>query len=197
MRIYNFGDNSSYESKWVRAATIHPTSHLIRWTCTECGSAESYPAGSFDVTVEEGSAFPDFLLCGEFPLLIVSERVLRGWEKANILSFRQFPVGIAEITDSKVLKHTAPAYYRLEITGQCMVDFTKSGAAIKSVCSRCGTIKLNVPYIEHYFLLDGSWDGSPLFRDHRFFPSVPFCTEEVKTFMERQRYTNLRFDEMG
>jgi hypothetical protein len=196
MRFYNFSDNSPYERQWVRAASIHATSHIVHWYCSECGRAANYPAGSFDVMVEEGSAFPDFLACGAFPLLIVSERVLRDWEQAKFSSFRHFPVGIAEVSESQALKHLAPAYYRIEITGECMVDFARSGASIKSVCSRCATIDLGVPYIKKYRLLDGSWDGSPLFRDHRFFPSVSFCSEEVKQFVDLNRYTNVRFEPM-
>ena len=41
-----------------------------------------------------------------------------------------------------------------------------------------------------------SWDGSALFRDHRLFPRVVFCTEAVKRLSKAEQHTNCRFEEM-
>ncbi len=197
MVFYEFGENSAFQKEWTFAVHIHPTSHLIRWNCTGCGRAANHPAGSFDVTVEGGRSFPDFLGCGAYPFLIVSERVLDILKGAAIKCFQEYPVRIAAVEDSGLRCEDAPLYFRLEIAGECMIDFGRSGAEIESVCSQCAAITLNVPYIKHFSLIDGSWDGSPLFRDRRYFPNVTFCTQDTKRLAGANRFTNVRFQQMG
>lgn len=193
MRFFKFNHNNSQERQWARATSVQPKSHQIAWQCSTCGRAAKYPSGIFDVTVEGGPLFPDFLGCGAYPFLIVSERVVRGWEQCGITSFRAIPVGITNGSGGHPGMLAPPKYYRIEVTGECRIDFTASGAVIKSICGRCGEMETDVPYIKTYYILEGSWDGSPLFRDHRFFPMVTFCTAEAKDLALNEHYTNLRF----
>src|SRR5690349_3893057 len=67
MDFYEFSNNSIREPKWTYAASIHAMSHVVQWSCDECGRAADYPAGAFDVTLEGGDAFPDLLGCGAYP----------------------------------------------------------------------------------------------------------------------------------
>src|SRR5438105_1030015 len=145
MVFYELADNSEYEKKWAFAVSIHPKSHVVKWLCPECGRAAQYPAGSFDVTVEGGSRFPDFLGCGAYPLLIVSERAVSVFKGAGITCFQEYPVGVAAVQESRLRREEAPAYFRIEITGECMIDFAASGATIKTICERCGEIKTQPP----------------------------------------------------
>src|SRR5262245_50566896 len=134
MQFYKFSSNSAIERKWTFAVYIHSTSPNIHWRCTACGRAAEYPSGSFDVTVEGGSGFPDILGCGSYPFLIVSESVVTGWEKCGITTFHSYPVNIASVLKSRVRKDEAPHYYRIEVNGECRVNFAASGAAIKTIC---------------------------------------------------------------
>src|SRR5438132_3177485 len=114
MLFYEFSDNSSYEKKWAFAVSIHPKSPVVIWRCPECGRAAHYPAGAFDVTVEGGSAFPDVLGCGAYPLLILSERVISLLKSAGISFFQESPVNDGAIQESRVRPEEAPAYFRAD-----------------------------------------------------------------------------------
>src|SRR5438128_7336670 len=122
MIYYDLIENTSFEPKWTYAWRIKPTSHEVRWTCDECYRAASYPAGTFDLFLEGGSDYPDFLRCGAYPLFIVTKRVASAFTKAGISSFVQYPLQIAEIQESRVKKELAPEYVRIEVTGECRVD---------------------------------------------------------------------------
>jgi hypothetical protein len=140
MSYFELTNNSSYERDWAVAVSITPTSHLVKWHCLQCGRSDAYPAGSFDVVLEDGSKFPDFLSCGAYPLLIVSHRVISALEDAGVHTFHQFPVGVAAIQESGLRKESAPRYFRIEVTGGFMVDLLASGVTITGVCGRCGEL---------------------------------------------------------
>jgi hypothetical protein len=197
MRYYELCDNSSYEKTWTFAVSIEPTSHVVDWHCDECGRSEWYPAASFAVTVEGGSAFPDFLGCGEYPLLIVSARVVRALRESEIECLHTARVAVAGSLDSRVVLAEAPEYYRLEITGECRVDFAESAMMIERVCPRCGLFSTQPGLDRRFRIIEGSWDGSDLFRDCRHFPRVTFCTQKVVDLARSHGLTNVRFDRMG
>lgn len=193
---YEFYDNSPSEKQWAYAVSIRPKSHVIDWYCPDCGQAAKYPAGSFDVVLEGGTQFPDFLGCGAYPLLIVSHRVLSTWRDAGVCQFVEYPVGIAAIQDSNLLVHSAPQYFRIEIRGECIIDMAASGISVTGICNRCGEIDWTPPSVRPLRILDGSWDGSDLFRDQRVFRRVNLCTERVVELARLHGFTNASFERM-
>src|SRR6266404_8397181 len=100
MIFYELSDNTAIERKWVIATLVNPTSPIINWSCPDCGRAAEYPSGSFDVSVEGGDAFPDFLGCGSYPFLVVSARVVETWRLNGIHNLCSYSVGIADVIDS-------------------------------------------------------------------------------------------------
>jgi len=196
MRFYEITHNSSYERQWTMAVSIEPRSHLIRWSCPDCGRATSYPAGAFDVTIEGGKAYPDILGCGAYPFLIVSDKVLSSWQKCGIGLLATYPVKIAKALETDLSPESARPYFRLEIGGCIKVDIPRSGGKITEYCFRCGEFQTEPMLIKKFAFLEGSWDGSHLFRDQRFFPTVVFCTDSVKQLAENEMHTNFRFEEM-
>src|SRR5436305_2082405 len=127
MLFYEFSYNSATASRWTFAGDIRPTSRVIDWQCSRCGRGAYYPAGSFDVAVEGGSAFPDVLGCGAYPLLILSERAVSALASAGINCFRTFPVHVVEVLESRLTPEQAPNYFRVEIAGACRIDLAGSG----------------------------------------------------------------------
>jgi hypothetical protein len=196
MVLYELSDNSAFERVWTSAVSIRPTSHVVNWECSQCGRGDCYPAGSFDVDVEEGSMFPDLLRCGAYPLLVVSARTIAAFEDAGIQSFLKYPVGIAGVRESGVRMEAAPDYYRIEIAGECMVDLARTGIVITDVCSRCGEVEREPPTVRPFSIFAGSWDGADVFRDHRFFPRVCFCTQKVVDLVNAHGLTNFRFRQL-
>ena len=196
MKIYRLGSNTSFERHWTTAVSIYPSSRAIRWSCPDCGSAANYPSGSFDVKIEGGSAYPDLLGCGAYPLLIVSEGVLSSWQRHGIGPLLSYPVQVVEAVDTKLSPSSAPDYFRVEVGGSIKVDIQGTGGTIKNLCYRCGEFETDPMLIKQFAFLDGSWDGTDLFSDKRFFPRVVFCTDSVKKLVEAENHTNFRFDEM-
>jgi hypothetical protein len=196
MIFHKLRPNTSYERQWTSAVSIHPRSRSVEWTCPECGTYARYPAGSFDVTIEGGTAYPDFLSCGAYPLLIVSGRVIESWTRHGIGPFTKYPVGVATALETQLLPRDAPEYFRVEIAGEIKVDVSQSGASFTRFCRRCGGFMTDPMLVKAFAFFPGSWDGSPLFRDHRLFPRVTFCTEFVQQVSEAEKLTNVCFKEM-
>jgi hypothetical protein len=193
MVYHRFSDNSPYETKWVYATSIHPKSHVVKWACSECGRGAEYPAGAFDVTVEGGSAFPDVFGCGEYPLLILSQRAVSVFKTAGITCFHEYPVRVAGKQASRAKIEDAPSYTRIEIMGECIVDLAESGYTIKSICERCGILETQPSIGRPFTIINGSWDGSDLFRDRRHFPRVALCTQIIVELAKASGLTNCLF----
>lgn len=196
MKVYTAVDNSAYEPTWTSAVSIQPRSRMIDWSCPDCGARGRYPAGALDVIIEGGVAYPDFLGCGAYPIKIVSRRVTESWEQYGIGQFTKFPVGVAAARDTRLSPQDAPQYFRVEIAGEIKVDIPLSGGYFTKFCTRCLTFRTEPMLIRRFAFHAGSWDGSSLFRDHRLFPRVVFCTEAVKQHYEANGFTNCRFEEM-
>jgi hypothetical protein len=197
MHYYELSDDSARQQQWTRAFHVVPTSSITRWSCSECGRRGTYPAGTFDVDLEGGAGFPDVLQCGAFPFLIMSERFLILLRAERITSFNEFRIGVRSIQESKLTVEKAPNYFRIEPSGQCMVDFAASGAKISSVCQHCGLLTHEPPVIRRFNFVEGSWDGSDLFRDSRHFERVTFCTQRVVDIALEHCITNCRFERMA
>lgn len=194
--IYEVIDNTPNERKWTSAISIHPRSRMIAWSCPDCGTATSYPSGSFDVTIEGGEAYPDILGCGAFPFLILSERVIDSWGNHNIGTFIKFPVGVTKAHETDLSPAGAPQFFRIEVVGNAKIDILSSGGKIKQLCFRCGTLRSEPIVIKKFAFLPRSWDGSAVFRDQLLYPNVIFCTDAVKRLTEHENHSNFRFEEM-
>lgn len=197
MEFFELSENSAFEKQWIYAALEHPRSQVFTWQCVSCGRAASYSSGSLNVTVENGSAFPDRLGTGFYPLFIVSEAVVRIFTVERIGGFRAFPVGIENILESDLKLKDAPSYYRLEVDGECKIDLVESGYIVENVCIRCGEVTLGRPPARRFEIIAGSWSGHDLFRDCRLFPRVIFCTRRLVEIISLHRFTNFRANPMG
>src|SRR6266508_5822856 len=139
LKLFQMRDNTSLSRGWLYAWSIHPRSPLISNFCGQCGRGSEIPSGEFDVDLEGGPKFPDILKCGEYPFLIVSERVVTDWRDAGITCFDAYKVSVASLKSKKARSAVPPCYFRIEITGTCVVDTKGSGIPISRRCSKCGS----------------------------------------------------------
>jgi hypothetical protein len=197
--FYRLSHNSSYTRGFTWAASILPRSEVVRRVCPEQGVAVSYPSGEFDVVVEGGNSYPDVLGCGQYPFLIVSEAVVDAWRDAGVSGFTSFLVQVDDVhsRSPKLLRAIPPRYYRIEIDGRCEVDMVASGLEIIRYAPECHYIVTEPPQANGFQMVEGSWDGSPLFRDHVRYPRVAFCTQTVQEIAREFRFTNFRFEPMA
>ncbi len=196
--LYRFSDNTFDNRGFTWAMSIHPMSQVIHHACSTCKTVEDRPSGAFDVTVEGGTKYPDVLGCGAFPFLIVSQAVISAWYEAAITSFHTYPVGVAEVKSRRLRDTIPPKYFRVEINGRCKIDSVASNIPVVRICPECGRVieKPVYPFAHTHQMVPGSWDGSPLFRDAEFYPTLHFCTELVFHLASRHRFTNFRFEPM-
>ncbi len=195
--FYVFGDNTFSNRGFAWAASIHPRSEVIYQICPKCGSVKYYPNGDFDVTLEKGNKYPDILGCGAYPFLIVSDKVIRAWQEADVCCFHTYEVNITEIKSAKLKDLPAPQYYRVEIDGSCRIDLEASGAKVVKLCPECHHLVTLPSVLNSFRMVSGSWDGSSLFRDQVNYPMVPFCTETIVKIAFQHRLTNFRFEPMS
>lgn len=194
--FYEFGNNSAYNRSFTVAWRIHPRSEMHYHECPECGIAEEFPRGAFDVDIEGGTKYPDILGCGAYPFLIVSESVVMAWQEAEITCFHKFPVGIAEIKSRKLREVQPPRYWRVEIDGGCKIDLPASGVEVIRFCPECHHLETRPSLVRGFQMVSESWDGCPIFRDGELYPRVNFCNEKVLEIARQHRFSNFRFEPM-
>jgi hypothetical protein len=199
IKFYEFSHNSSYTRGFTWAASIYPRSEVVHYVCQNCGSVKHYPRGEFDVALEGGTKYPDVLGCGAYPFLIVTENVVLDWKGAGVTSFEKFKVGIASIKSKspRFYEQAPPKYFRIEITGSCEIDLEASGLEVISFCQNCGHFRTKPAVASGFQMVEGSWDGSFLFRDIIKYPHVTFCTLNILELAHRNHHTNFRFEPMG
>lgn len=196
--FYEFRNNTAHLTRFTFAISIVPRSEMQRRVCKSCGSVENIPSGAFDVILEGGREYPDVLGCGAYPFLIVSEAVIRAWQEAEITCFHVYPVGVTlgKVRSARLRATEPPAYFRVEIDGNCRIDLEASGIQVKSLCPACHHL-VTVPAVAPGFrMIPNSWDGCRIFRDPVLYPRVNFCTAEVLEIARKHRFTNFRFDPM-
>jgi len=191
--LHELSDNTALSRGWLYAHKIHPTSELVDTRCDKCGRGSVVPSGGFDVDLEGGSKFPDILLCGAHPFLLVSERVMADWHKSGINTFDAHSVRVISVKSAKAPLTRAPQYFRIEITGRCSVNSKASQMTISRQCSKCGRGYIDRDNHNPFAIAAGSWDGSPLFRDLKLLPRVSFCAQVVADLAMDKKHTNFQF----
>lgn len=193
-KFFHMRDNTIMSKGWTRATKIYPESEIIQKNCLECGSVGSYPKGEFKVDIEGGTKYPDILLCGEYPLLIVSERVVDDWKKDRVKGFDYYRVEINKIFSKRLTAEEAPIYYHIVVNGRCELDLGKMDLNIKHKCKTCGHVTFDKPtwQANKFVIKESTWDGSDLFVSE-IFPRIVICTEKVIVNACRNKHTNFLF----
>lgn len=159
--------------------------------CYRCGS-ESLKDDIHNIAlmVEGKGNYPDALLCGHWPMLVVSDRVVKMWEQNNISGFYTINVRLFRSNGIEILESEA-SYHSVVITGRSELDLDSMGVEITSKCSSCGferynkeTYDFGTPIIKH-----NSWDGNELFVFEQF-KSVPMCGIKNLELIYKNKWSN-------
>jgi len=199
MQFYHVGHDAFSQDMWPWAVTLHPRLSEISASCDVCNIGrlypEKYPERSFTVDVEGGSAYPDVLACGAYPLLIVSEAVIEDWESQQVTGYEKFPVNIGRVEEVKNKLANPPQYYHIKVNGRCLLNLNAMGVEVAFHCPKCGYTEIrNRPLMGCKFVIvSATWDGSDLFVNP-YFPAVVFCSRRVFELAGQNRRTNFRFE---
>ena len=185
---HRFNDNNKDISLVVE---IDPTDY-----CPVCSKMFGEHDGNYCMDIHNiynAKIFPDYLLCGAGPLIIISNRVLDLWQQHNVTGYSTTPIKHLYDNDRSILACHVN-YYNITLTGYAELDFEKMGIEIVSHCSICGATQYNKNTWEFgsAYLKADSHDGSDLFR-LRFFDKLPLCTMKITDMMQKEGLTNFEF----
>ncbi len=184
--FYQF--SASTKSKIYAFKILHSDNFL---NCRKCGS--TYLKKRFedvDLAVEGKGKYPDILLCGHWPILVVSNKVLNYWKENDIKGFQSHSVRLFGKNEEELLQNET-YYHNIVITGRCSLDLDAMGVEIISKCDTCGTVRYNkeswefgIPVIKQ-----NSWDGCDLFTSEQFI-NTPLCTLSNLELIHKYKLTN-------
>ncbi len=193
-QLYQMSDNTCLSRGWTYAPRFYPIDSHVRYRCTKCGAIANYPMGKYAIDLEGGTKYPDILLCGAYPLLIVSERVLNDWVNSGITGFQSFPLEIREIASEKLKTKERIQYYGIEVTAKCELDLEAMDVKIISKCDRCGNVRLSKDSmdIEELVIKPESVENSDIFVSE-IFPAIILVTQKVVKCACINKHTNFSF----
>ena len=181
-----------YNRKTPYAPTIVNSGEVFLSKCPKCGRIRyNYANREISLLIEGKGKLPDYLMCGHYPLMIVSDRVLNIWEKAGITGYTSF---LVELVDYQMDKIRDVQYHNIIVTGKAELDFTKMGIKIKKVCSKCGAVEYNKQTWEFgtAIMKESTYDHSDLFVLN-FFPTAPLCTIKVLETVHDNKLKSFKF----
>ncbi len=184
-----FGLNANVKSAVYSPSIINSNEYFTN--CAECGSTYvKKDLNNIDLIIEGKGKYPDVLLSGSWPLLIVSDKLLNIWEDNKITGFNSYPIKIFTKNGAEILKNDAH-YYNIKITGKCQLDFKAMGIEILEECKTCGAVIFNKEVWEFGtpIVKTNSWDGSDLFVADQF-ESAPLCTLTIIKLIEKYNIIN-------
>jgi hypothetical protein len=172
--------------------------------CPECSAALELPVGELAVALDsnKGVRWPDVIGSGDYPLFIVSARVLHAWKAEGVGAFPADRLSILQPWPAALMDSIPPAYFWLH--GEQMfgarADFDASGFVDVRFCSTCGrrTDNISATYDRQhsapwpYVFVEGSWNGANLFTTD-ISPACFFCTDAIVECARKHRHTNFRF----
>lgn len=190
--------HASSATPWIRRVVcgLAPVSE-----CLVCRGIATPPIGSPMMVVvdrREVRRWPDVLPCGDYPILVVSERVLTAWAADGLGTFPVSPVTLAE----SPVGVPAPPYFALrgeEMLG-ARLDFEASGYVDVRWCPSCerrlddtsATYTRQRSRVFGDVFVPSSWNGAHVFTTD-LSPTAFFCTRAVFECAGRHRLMNFRF----
>lgn len=148
-----------------------------------------------DLLIEGKGKLPDMLMCGSFPLFIVSPKVVDCWEQNGITGYRSSRARLFRKVNKELVEEDV-CYRNVEITGRAELDFEKMGVQV-TVCSVCGSHQFNKNTWEfgEAIYKPNSWDGSDLFV-FTYFEYSPLCGMKNLEVIYKNKLTNFCFMKM-
>jgi len=142
--------------------------------------------------IEGKGKLPDTLLCGHYPLTIVSDKVLKAWENEGVTGYESFPV---KLVNSEQIEIDDQQYHNITIMGRAELDFSKMGVTITNICDVCGGVEYNKETWEFgpAIIKENSYDNSDLFVCKHFI-SAPLCSLKVLKIVYESKLSNFYFE---
>jgi len=162
--------------------------------CSQCGRIR-FNENNHDLSlvIDGENKLPDFLLCGEFPLNIVSNRVIDVWDKYNLTGYDAFPIKFLYDTNMNEIISDVK-YFDIRITNSVELDFHNMGVKIVNQCSTCNVVEYDKQTWEFgkALIIDSSYRNFDLFTI-KYFQNTLSCSKNVLNITYKERLTNFSF----
>lgn len=175
------------------SSTILSNNDVFLSDCPKCDRTRfNYSNRDLAFLIEGKGVLPDFLLCGHYPLKIVSDSVIKAWKSVNISGFESFPVRLVDVKNKEITN--AQQYHNIIITGKAELDFQKMGIEITRICDECGAVEYSKETWEFGVaaMKERTYDGSDLFT-FKHFEGAPLCSLKVLKTVFDNKLTNFNF----
>ena len=177
------------------ASTILSSNDVNLSNCPVCGRTRfNHSNRELSLLIEGKGKLPDYLLCGHYPLIIISDKAHRALDDAGVTGYESFPVRLV----SKDLGEIEQAHYHnVIITGKAELDYSQMGVEITSVCKECGAVEYNKNSWElgPAIIKENTYDGTDLFV-LKHFRAAPLCTMKVLETVYKNKLTNFEFKDL-
>ena len=190
-RFFTMSSNNSQKTPF--AQKILSSSAVNLSNCPICGRTRFNHANKDLTLIIEGKGkLPDYLLCGHFPLIIISHRVIEAWGKYQIGGYESFPIRTVNAQGVEICREIQ--YQNVIITGRAELDYKKMDVKIVKECSMCGGVEYNKDTWEFgtTIMKEGSYDNSDLFA-FKHFEMAPLCNLKVVKIIYEMKFTNFGF----
>jgi hypothetical protein len=192
-KYYSISHENSGKTPY--APTIISNNNVYLSDCSGCGKSR-FNHSNRDITllIEGEGKLPDYLLCGHYPLIILSDKVLKAWDKSNITGYESFPVKLIDDHHRKISKESP--YHNIIITGRAELDLYEMDINVTSICEVCGSVEYNKQIWEFgkSIMKEKSYDGKDLFT-FKYFEAAPICTLKVLATAYENKLSNFRFQD--
>lgn len=205
VRLYRLGD--------PRDCSFAQASRLGTWypnpgpgICPECTASRQKRVPPLVIEWEPGSdVIGDFTWPGFGDEIVVTQRVREALE-GRFRGFEFLPIQMHQdpklVRPERVTKRTkpriwlpyqGPPLWDLQAPAWCKLDLEKSHVTVEKVCRTCGTTYHKFPpgRTRHLVVDPASWGGQHAFRLREV--GLLTVSEEVKQFIETERFTNVGF----
>ncbi|MFN7140141.1 MAG: hypothetical protein ACK4UN_12470, partial [Limisphaerales bacterium] len=144
-KFFTLMHNSSYDTRAPWALSIVNGVQYLE--CSVCKQSYCALGGSIEISLQEdrGVYWPDMIGCGDYPLFIVSRRVIEIMESNGVEKVPHKPVKIIGKMPKR-LKTPPPDYVWVE-GEQCRgaeISFQTAGYVNAHVCSECDRLLFDV-----------------------------------------------------
>lgn len=165
-------------------------------TCKTCGASDlSKNIDEIVLLIEGKGKLPDKMLCGHFPLNIISEKVLNAWKENNVTGYCYHNVRLVNEMNMDIDNELK--YYNISITGKTDLDFEKMGVSIINKCHDCGQVRFNKqPYnFGIPILKDEIYNKSDLFV-FNYFENISLCNKKIIEIIYKYKLTNFSIEKI-
>lgn len=143
--------------------------------------------------INDRKELPDYLLCGHYPITIISKKFLEGLTEKKVTNYSASKIKkLFDVLGNNL--PNMPEYYKIDISTQLELDLEKMGISIIDTCSICGSKKYDKNTWEFgspYIKINTYDDEKDLFVVDSF--GAIICTEKVIKMAYDKKLTNIRF----